>query len=1010
MLKLWIKSSARLFFFSLIFFFGAVAAVYPQAYHFKIYSVNHGLPHGQVSDIIQASDGYIWLGTSGGGLVKFNGKHFQPYTIQDGLKDDLVNFVFEDSKNQLWSATYNGGVALLDKNRFIYPFEGEEIEDVYVISMKEDLDGNYWFLTYQNGIFIHDGESFTRITVDDGLPDNTVWDLQWDDNYIWIASNGGLSRYDGESIQSYTTDDGLSGERVYKIAESENGEFWLATSNGVTIYDKEGGFEIIESIDGRRLSYIYDLFIASNGDVWIGTENDGVYRYDGERYTHMSISEGLSSNYIYRIYEDSEGYIWLATDENGVSIYRGGDFRFYTTENGLNSNLIYDLHLSSTGTMWIGTDRGLMSYRNGVFSSVSVPANLSNRRHIWDITEDLNGDLLIITYDNRLLRFDGISFWDITDKLGHDDLYIYDLKVDSKGNIWVATDYELLKYDGSTTVIYGLEDGMPGSIVYHLYEDDDVIWAATNNGVARIDGDNITAITSADGLGHYNVNHITKQQDGTLWFGTSSGVTLYRPGKGSGQDELVNFGREDGMNLVESTFLWYDEEAGQLWQGTSGGIHRLDVRAYNETGTMYISHYGLSSKSTGVRTSHKAVETDRDGRVWYGTDEGIILYHPNDQMDIRTPGKLFLTGIRINGMEPEWDDKGGQLEHFLGRKLYPETAFPYGRNSYQFEFSALEFLDPGNLDYRYRIEGFDQDWHRSEGLNYAFYTNLSPGDYKFEVQARIGNGPWSEPLQYMFTVQTPYWLAPWFWILILVTVAGTVYGFIHFRVQVVERRKLEELVDIQTESLRKTLNEREILLKEVHHRVKNNLAVIYSLLELQTYNTDNEETAGLLRESSLRVHSIALVHEKLYQNDDLAYIHVNKYIPDLVDSIAQSFGEKSDNVEINMDIDDVTLSLQEGIPCGLMLNELITNAFKHAFISDHQGKLLINIKEKNDELMMEVSDNGPGLPEDFEVKKTTTLGITLIRSLSVQLKGDLKVRSDENGATFKLTFNKNEVK
>ena len=1004
MLQLWVKSSAKLILVSLLLCFGVVELVYPQAYHFKIYSVNHGLPHGQVSDILQTSDGYIWLGTSGGGLVRFNGKYFQPYTIQDGLKDDLINFVYEDSKNQLWTGTYNGGIALLKKDGFFYPFEGEEINEVYIISMHEDQNGRYWFTTYENGIFIYDGEEFSKLTVDDGLPDNTVWDLFWDDDDVWIASHGGLSRYDGGSITTYTAENGLSGKRVYRITESENGELWLATSNGVTIYDRDNGFETIEVINGRRLSYVYDLFSASNGEIWIGTENDGAYRYDGSTFTHMTTSEGLSSNYIYRFFEDSEGYIWIATDENGVNIYRGSDFRFYTTENGLNSNLIYDLHYSNYGTMWIGTDRGLMSYRNGVFRNISVPVNLSNRSHVWFISEDLNGNLLIITYDNRLLRFDGTGFRDMTDELGEEDLYIYDLKVDSEGNIWIANDFNLLKYDGTATIKYGSEEGIPGSIVYHIYENDGVIWAATSNGVARIDGNQIKSITSADGLGHYNVNHITQQNDGTFWFGTSSGVTLYRHGKEDGSPTLLNFGRDDGMNLVETMFLWYDEEAGQLWQGTNGGINRLDVKSYSESGKMLIDRYGLSSKSTGVRTSHKAVEMDGEGRVWFGTDEGIILYHPGNEMNVRVPQNVHLTGLKLNGMEPDWGEKGIDPQFRLGREIYPEISLPYGKNSYQFEFAAFEFLDPENLNYRYKVSGFDQDWYTSHGLNHAIYTNLSPGDYTFEVQARIGSGPWSAPLQYMFKIQTPYWMSRWFWIFLLITASGGVYGFIHYRVQVVERKKLEELVDIQTESLRKTLNEKEILLKEVHHRVKNNLAVIYSLLELQTFNTDDEETAGLLRESSLRVHSIALIHEKLYQNDDLAYINADKYIPDLVNSISKSFGERTENVEIVMDIDDVTLSLQQSIPCGLMMNELITNAFKHAFVRGKPGKLMISLKKQNGEYHLEVSDNGPGLPDDFEVKKTKSLGITLIRSLSVQLKSDLKVHTDEKGATFRLIF------
>lgn len=216
-------------------------------------------------------------------------------------------------------------------------------------------------------------------------------------------------------------------------------------------------------------------------------------------------------------------------------------------------------------------------------------------------------------------------------------------------------------------------------------------------------------------------------------------------------------------------------------------------------------------------------------------------------------------------------------------------------------------------------------------------------------------------------------------------------------VDITDRREAEEKV-------KKSLKEKEVLLAEIHHRVKNNLAVITGLLELQAYNTNQEEARDALKESQMRVNSIALIHEKLYQNKNLSEISFEIYMQELVDVISSSLQSDSTDVEISFDIDPVHLTVNQAIPCGLILNELITNAFKHAFPDRKTGHIHIEFKKDGELMQLVITDDGIGLPEKLTLEDPTTLGLTLIRTLARQLNGEAEFVNYSGGAKFVLEF------
>ena len=208
-------------------------------------------------------------------------------------------------------------------------------------------------------------------------------------------------------------------------------------------------------------------------------------------------------------------------------------------------------------------------------------------------------------------------------------------------------------------------------------------------------------------------------------------------------------------------------------------------------------------------------------------------------------------------------------------------------------------------------------------------------------------------------------------------------------------------VEIQ---LKKSLEEKVVLLKEVHHRVKNNLQIISSLLCLQSEYIKDKKTVEVFLETQNRVMSMATIHELLYQSDDVASIELGDYIHNLAHELFNSYEALSNDISLEINVENISLDLDKAIPCGLIINEITSNCLKHAFPAGKKGEIVISVHSGNDgNIELIVGDNGIGLPKDIDIQNPETLGLELISTLTEQLGGKLKVDS-RNGTKFKLTF------
>ena len=224
---------------------------------------------------------------------------------------------------------------------------------------------------------------------------------------------------------------------------------------------------------------------------------------------------------------------------------------------------------------------------------------------------------------------------------------------------------------------------------------------------------------------------------------------------------------------------------------------------------------------------------------------------------------------------------------------------------------------------------------------------------------------------------------------------------------------LSAIVDVSERRLREmrlqsALREKDTLLKEVHHRVKNNLQIIDSLLDLQSAKTDNPVVLDLLREGRNRVRSMALIHRILYQSEDFARVDFRGFLDSLVPALLSSYGVGPERIAIALDSRGVRLPIDAAIPCGLVVNELISNALKHAFPADRGGEIRIDLAyEGVGQVVLTLSDNGIGLPEGLDIAATDTLGLQLVTLLADQLGGELGIhRADPTRFTLRFPLEK----
>ncbi|HEY3155567.1 MAG TPA: two-component regulator propeller domain-containing protein [Candidatus Eisenbacteria bacterium] len=690
-----------------------------------------GLPQNSVGAILQTPDGYLWFGTEEG-LARFDGAQFTTFDRKSGsLRHNYITSLTPALDGGFWVGSLNGGLAHYKNGRFTQ--HGQELGTANntVGPVYEDGRGGLWVGTVGGGLtLLRDGRA-TTYTQANGLASNIVRGILDDgEGGIWFGTPEGLHRLKNGKVTVYTTRDGLANNTIFRTYRDQAGVLWIGTLGGLSRY--EGGkFTNYRRADGLPNDAVYALREDKNGNLWIGTEA-GLCRFSGGRFSTLTTKDGLSGDRIRSIYEDHEGSLWVGTFGGGLTRLQDGKFLTFTTREGLVHNGVGPVFQDHRGNIWLGTMGGGVSrYKDGRFVNYTTKDGLVSNL-VESICEDHTGAIWLGTFGGALSRLKDGSFTSIAPRDGMSRSIIMGLCPDRKGNLWIGCNGGGLdRYKDGVFTHYTTAQGLAHNQVKTIFEDrDGVLWIGTfGGGISRLENGRFTNFSTRNGLPHDVICSFYQDAQGSLWIGTiGGGLIRYRDGK------FKAITTRDGL-FDDTVYAILEDTQGYFWMSCNNGISRvshlqLDDFADGKIPKVEALSFGEDDgmRSRECNGSSPAALRASDGTLWFPTLQGVAVIDPNRIAFNRHPPPVLIERALADGnaLPP-----GGDA------RISP------GKGAFEFHYAALSYLAPHRVRFRYRLEGFDKDWTEAGTRRVAYYTNIPPGSYTFQVAACNNDGVWN---------------------------------------------------------------------------------------------------------------------------------------------------------------------------------------------------------------------------------------------------------------------------
>ncbi len=934
---------------------------YSQQYNFHNYSVKDGVAQSQVYSLLQDSRGYLWMGTRGGGITRFDGTEFKPYTVKDGLINNYVFCIKEDAQHNLWIGTNNGLSTyngILFKN---YPIVGDSSQ-VWVQEIAFDKNGGKWLAT-NSGILLFDGKNFIDVFKKLKIKKEVVNALHIDKKgNIWFGTGKGLYRITqkGKTFD-YVRYTGMNNS-ITTIKEDKYGTMWIGTyGDGLYVYNWKKFTRIDLNLE-LYTQTVLDIYFDNRNNVWLATLNNGVCQYNlqNKTFSWLKETEGLSNNHVRSIIQDNSGNYWFGTSGGGVCNYFGKQFTQYDKSSGaLAGNYIYSIFRDSKNTLWVGTsDKGVSLFDSSKFYNA---ANLFSDLKVRAICEDNSGNIYLGTDGQGVFVYDGISFLPVD---GLEQKFIRAIKKDKDGNLWVATAgkglYKVVLNDEKLKLLnFTTADGLlHDRLTCLLYDKQGRIWYGTeNNGIGLVENDKVQKLffTSKDGLPSNSVRCLTEDKNGFLWMGSGgngiASLPLYQ-----GDYKIKSYNHTNGLTS-SNIYLLTADNYNNLFVGTETGLDYISFD--KERKITEVKHYSKGEGFTGIETCQNAVFNDTDGTIWFGTINGLSKYNPANLVKNENPPITTISKVSLNYK----DISETEYKYLAGDwNTIKKLELPYNENRISFDFLAINFSNPDAVRYQWKLEGADKDWSPPLKQHAATYQNLSAGNYTFMVKACNEDGVWNkEPITFKFSISPPLWLRWWF-IILMVSVCGGVLFFIfkwrENRIKASaaeEQKKLQmgkEIVELEQKALRLQMNP---------HFIFNALNSIQSQI-----GTDNEQTARYYLAKFSRL------MRQILDNSRNATITLEEEVNTLENYLLIEKFCNGDRFDYKISVDENIEKDYVKIP-PMLLQPFVENAIKHGlkFEEGKRGLIEVAFKENNTILECSVSDNGIGRKKAEEMVKAS---------------------------------------
>jgi ligand-binding sensor domain-containing protein/signal transduction histidine kinase len=963
---------------------GAQTNLRLSEYQKQYWQVEDGLPENNVRMIAQQPGGPLLLATSSG-LTTFDGLHFQGLSIPGDADGETVNAVLIGRDGDLWIGTDGRGV--LEYSGSGTPNNISELAgrmDERVRMLYQDSAGSLWIAT-QNGVERYrDGqlESFGDAGMISG--DITAPFAEDERGGIFFVTSSGLFHMaSGGRPELYKIRDAALGKPVAVYSDLQH-RLWIGTTNSVVqLVPRKAGAGYDEVVAARIQSPVTVLLGDAQGNLWVGTHHSGISRIGSEGVTSWSSRNGLPDDTIRSLYIDNEQNLWIGMFTGGLSRWRRAAFAPYGEAEGFPAAYAANVFADSNGDLWLGTwDKGLYRSHDGKLSDMTPPG-MPVTTHVRAFAENQHGQLWIGTWFNGVYRYDGQAFRHYllgTESPGN---AVSSVLVDRDGGLWIGT-YTGLLYFASGEPTGPRSVFLEAKLITCTLQDlDGSLLVGTSTGLFRVREGHSSPITD---LPNSHVLSLTRDSQGYTWIGTKAGgLALLR------NDHAESLPAKSGLPTLPVSTAIEDGE-GYLWLGTSRGIVRVGVAALHAVAEkreqslspiLFGRADGMPSSECGGPSLPGAART-ADGTLWFATTKGFA--HTTSAIKgsvLARPIVPTLGWAFTDDLTPENVHSGGRVE------------IQAGQSDLIFLFNAIHLSNPSQIEFRYRLDGYDTDWTTTHGRT-ARYKRLSPGKYTFEVQARNSGEAWGDSVVSVPVVQRAYFYQTWYFYLALLLLAAAL-GVQFFR----------QRVHLVKGQIGVVIEERNRIARECHDTLMAGFAAISWQLEATAkifrdsalVDTPAAKSCDLAR--SMVAHCQAEARRIIWDLRDTGYM-TNILSHALSRTLnAQEPGDSS-VITFRVEGDEVPLAPAYVHHLVCIGQEAVSNAMRHAAPSH----IAVHLRYEADALNLTIRDDGSGFRGDSS--KVGHFGIPVMEERARKVGGILRLQSSLDEGTevsVKVAFN-----
>ena len=744
------------------------------------------LPARSVRAVVYGKDGYIWS-PSYGGLIRFDGQRFEAFNPPEdfGITTNGFTAASPGSDAGLWLGGTGGGVYRFIDGEFSSVLQPGESRINTISSILDDGVGGIWVGGTKGLVRLErTGPGWTPTWFEE-MADREVAGLAVDsDNTVWAATDRGLWRLSANKpAQPHPA---LTDLIIASITFDPAGRLWVWV-------DGKGLAEVpafntspvvIVPLDG--LTVVAALFFDRDGALWLGN-SDSLHRYAGGRLERWPdpVDGGALS-----LTEDREGNLWFSSYYQGLVRLAEGKFTVYSTDEGLNHEIVHTLVEDHDGSIWVGSDQGLNRIRGN--NVVSIPVELDELRDqvVLSLSTDSDGGLWIGTEHHGLHRWDGRELTHIGPERGLDEPGLRRLYRDGE-TLWIGSYKGLFALEDGRIEHWSRQDGFLNDFILAIEGGrDGALWIGTDGGgLYSLREGRIRGFTTDDGLPSMFITDVYEDARGSLWLATAAGVCRYK-------DQVFSAVTAENGLVGRAFFQVLEDDQGYFWMTSEEGISRVGMADLNalmdgRPDPLEVVHFdrgdGLQAvKMTGIAKAMKA----SDGRLWFSTMSGAAVVDPADLVFNSVPPPVYVEGVFGDGRSlPMVEDK---------------VVVPAGIKNLEIRYSGLSFVSPEKVRFRYRMAGYSNHWQETETRRTAYFTNLSPRTYRFEVTACNNDGLWNDrPAVVTFTVEPLFYQTWAFYVACAFGLFFLGLSVAMIRVRALKRRErvLAGLVDEQTREL-----------------------------------------------------------------------------------------------------------------------------------------------------------------------------------------------------------------